>query len=127
MRWILCLIALSAVLPACSGPDRLATPRITAPYGSVDDQQKWAQYHEPYPENDLGPPIAGARPREYEDPRSSFTVLRDTHPPPVTAPRSADPILAPYPQSPVPQAPMDQPQIVTPPTGIYYPPGVTPP
>ena len=95
MRGILPLIALSVVLPACTGPERLATPRITPPYGSVDNQQDWAQFHEPYPENGPGPPIAGARPREYQEPRAEVTRALQR---PVVVPA-----LAPCPQSQAPQ------------------------
>ncbi len=49
MRGILPLIALSVVLPACTGPERLATPRITPPYGSVDNQQEWRSFMSPIP------------------------------------------------------------------------------
>ena len=116
MRGIASLIALSVVLPACCGCKDWGTPRITPPFGSIGQQQARAQYHEPYPENDVGPPVEGGRPREYE-PRGE--VARELQPLPV--------VLAPRPPSQVPQAPADQPPIITPPPMIYYPPGVTPP
>jgi hypothetical protein len=115
MRWILSMIALSAVLPACCGC--LAVPNLSHP-GTEAHQQARAQVFEPYPENEPGPPIVGARPREYQDPRAE--VLR-------VQPRQGEPILAPCPASQVPQAPIAQPTIITQPPAIYYPPGVTPP
>ena len=102
MRGILSLIALSAVLPTCCGC--LAMPNLAHP-GTEDHQQARAQVFEPYPENELGPPVVGARPREYQDPRAgSHFELQ---------PRPGEPILAPCPQSQVPQAPIAQPPIVT--------------
>ncbi|MEI8375439.1 MAG: hypothetical protein WCJ35_21680 [Planctomycetota bacterium] len=114
MRWILFLTALSIVLPACRGPDRLATPNLIPPFGSVDHQQARAQVFEPFPENEPGPPVVGARPREYQDPRAE--VLR-------VQPRIGEPILTPCPQM---QIPIAQPTIVTPPPAIYNPPGTAP-
>ncbi|MGO9111255.1 MAG: hypothetical protein ACLP9L_18675 [Thermoguttaceae bacterium] len=124
MRRVLSLVALSVVLPACSGC--LSTPNLSHP-GTEANQQARAELFEPYPENDLGPPVVGARPREYQDPRSSFTVLRDMQQDRVAGSRLGEPILAPCPQSPITQAPIDQPPIVTPPPAIYYPPGMTQP
>ena len=115
MRGILSLIVLFAVLPACSGPNRLATPNLVHP-GTEEHQQARAQVFEPYPENEPGPPIVGARPREYQDPKAE--VLR-------VQPRLGDPILAPSPQCQTPQPPIAQPSIMTPPSAIYSPPGVT--
>jgi len=112
MRGILSLIALSAVLPAFSGC--VAVPNLSHP-GTEDHQQARAQVFEPYPENEPGPPVVGARPREYQDPRAE--VLR-------VQPRIGEPILAPYPQSP---APIVQPPIATAPPTIYCPPATTQP
>ncbi len=114
MRRILSLIALSAVLPACAGC--VAWPNLAHP-GNEEHQQARAQVFEPYPENEPGPPIVGARPREYQDPRAE--VLR-------VQPRIGEPILTPCPQSQVPEAPIVQPPIVTPPPAIYNPPGMAP-
>ena len=110
MRGILSLLVLSAVLPACSGC--LALPNLEHP-GSVDYQQARAQRFEPYPDNDLGPPVAGARPREYQDPRAEVT----------RALQRPEPLPVPCPQS---QAPIAQPAIVAPPV-ICYPAETTQP
>jgi hypothetical protein len=112
MRGILSLIALSTVLPTCCGC--LALPNLAHP-GTEEYQQARAKVFEPYPENEPGPPVVGARPREYQDPRAE--VLR-------VQPREGEPILAPVPQSQVSQAPIAQPPIVTPPPAIYCPPGL---
>ena len=105
MRGILSLIALSAVLPACCGC--LAMPNLAHP-GTEEHQQARAQVFEPYPENDPGPPVVGARPREYQDPRAEVTRASSQRP--------GDPILAPCPQSQA-AAPIAQPPIVTAATG----------
>ncbi len=77
MRGIVSLIILSAVLPA--GCSNVSTPNLVHP-GTEEHQQARAYIFEPYPENGPGPPIVGARPREYQDPRPSFAVLQDMHP-----------------------------------------------
>jgi hypothetical protein len=46
----------------------LARPNWLNP-GPVGYQQQVAERFDPYPEDDLGPPIVGGRPREYEIPR----------------------------------------------------------
>ena len=116
MRGIMSLAALSAVLPACCGC--LSVPNLDHP-GTERDQQARARYFEPYPDNDAGPPVAGARPREYQEPRPSFAVLQDMQQDRLAGPRPGEPILAPCPQS---QAPIAQPPIVTAPPAIYCPP-----
>ncbi len=118
MRGILSLIVSSAVLQACCGC--LASPNFSHP-GTEECQQARARVFEPYPDNDAGPPVAGARPREYQEPRPAFAELQD-----MQRPRPGEPILAPCPQSQVPQMPIDQPPIVTAPPAIYVPPTATP-
>ena len=59
MRRILSLIALSFALPACIGPQSLATPDLAHP-GTEERQQARAKRFEPYPEIDMGPPVVGA-------------------------------------------------------------------
>ncbi len=127
MRGILHLIVLSAMLPACIGcsSKTFEGPNIPHP-GSEAHQQARAEVFEPFPENGPGPPIVGARPREYQDPRPAFAVLQDMRENRLAGPRPGEPILAPCPQSQVPQPPIDQPPIITPPPAIYYPPGMTP-
>ncbi|MGA2256556.1 MAG: hypothetical protein ABSG53_18060 [Thermoguttaceae bacterium] len=118
MRRIVALIALSAVLLACCGC--LATPNLAHP-GTEAHQQARAQIFEPYPDNDVGPPVVGARPREYQDPRpETIRALQ----------RPGEPVLVPCPPSQAPQAPqapIAQPPIVTAPPAIYYPPAPTQP
>ena len=122
MRRILSLIALSFALPACIGPQSLATPDLAHP-GTEERQQARAKRFEPYPEIDMGPPVVGARPREYQEPRPAFAQLQDDFQDRIAGPRSGGPILSPCPQ---PQAPIDQPPIVTAPPAIYNPPGISP-
>src|SRR5271166_6600170 len=117
MRGILSLIAFSAVLPMCGGCVGLATPNLSHP-GTEANQQARAQVFEPYPENEPGPPVVGARPREYQEPRAE--VLR-------VQPRLGEPVFAPSPQAQVPQEPISQPPIITPPPAVYCPPGMTQP
>ena len=134
MRTIFSFIALSALLAAgcsCLAPPNatnqgLAMPNVAHP-GTEAYQQARAQRFEPYPENDVGPPVVGGRPREYQDPRPAFAVLQDMHPNPAAIPPRTEPVLPACPQVQVPQAPIAQPPIITPPPAIYYPPGVTPP
>jgi len=115
MRGILSLIAVLVALPMCGGC--LAPPNILHP-GTEANQQARAQMFEPYPDNEIGPPVVGGRPREYQEPRAEVTRALQ---------RPGDPNLAPYPQSQVPQAPIEQAPIVTAPPAIYCPPATTPP
>jgi len=55
------------------GAGCVAPPRVFHP-GSVQQQQARAQRFDPFPENDLGPAVVGARPREYSNPEPE--VLR---------------------------------------------------
>jgi hypothetical protein len=48
----------------CRGMGR---PGMAAP-GPASYQQTLAQQFDPYPENETGPPIVGARPREFQQP-----------------------------------------------------------
>jgi len=50
-----------------SGCTGFRCPRLHHP-GTVEQQRKEAERFDPYPENDIGPPVVGARPREYEAP-----------------------------------------------------------
>jgi hypothetical protein len=118
MRWILSFFAVSVVLPGCVGSQRLATPDITPPYGSVERQQARAEIHEPFPDNDMGPAVMGGRPREYQDPRAEVTRALQ---------RPGDVGLAPCLQSQMMPPPVVQPPIVTAPPAIYYPPATAQP
>jgi hypothetical protein len=121
MSRILILIALLLLLPTCCGcATKVAgftLPNVSHP-GTEATQQARAQVYEPYPENEPGPPVVGGRPREYQDPRAE--VLR-------VQPRLGEPVFAPSPQLQVPQQPISQPPIVTPPPAIYCPPAATQP
>jgi hypothetical protein len=52
-----------AALTGCALPP----PQFSAP-GPAVYQQKRAQLFDPYPENDVGPPVVGGRPQSYENP-----------------------------------------------------------
>jgi hypothetical protein len=111
MRWAMVMIALSAPL-SCSGC--VALPNLAHP-GSEERQQARAQVFEPYPESEPGPPVIGGRPREYQNPRAEVVRVQ---------PRIGEPVLAPCQQA-LPQPQIAQPQVVTPPAEIYYPPGTS--
>lgn len=55
-RCAIVVVPLGLVLCGC-----LATPQLASP-GSAERQQGRAQLFEPYPEPDIGPKVAGARP-----------------------------------------------------------------
>jgi hypothetical protein len=112
MRGKLLPIAVLLVLPACGGC--LAMPNVVHP-GSEPYQQARARIFEPYPENETGPPVVGAMPREYQPIAEPDRVM----------PRPGEVILWPYAKPPV-QPPVAQPPIVTPPAAIYSPPCVQP-
>ena len=48
------------------------------PQGTISDQRSRAILHDPYPSTDLGPPIVGGRPREYDLPRSEPAHLQSS-------------------------------------------------
>lgn len=64
-RWTSAL-AMVLLLGVC-GCRNLAPPSFSRP-GPAQSQQSRAQRFDPYPENDPGPEIVGARPRGYERP-----------------------------------------------------------
>jgi hypothetical protein len=67
--WLLAPVALVAiVLDGCVAPPRILHP------GPEKVQQRRAEWHDPYPENETGGDMLGTRPREYENPRAE--VLR---------------------------------------------------
>ncbi len=67
------LLVAAALLAGISGchlrPD-LATP------GTMDAQRVRSMQHDPYPSNELGPPVMGVRPRDFDLPRSEVTQLQ---------------------------------------------------
>ena len=56
-----------AILLACTGCAHTATPNWTNP-GPATYQRSNALRFDPYPENDAGPAIVGARPPDYQNP-----------------------------------------------------------
>ena len=46
------------------------------PPGSLNDQRTRAVVHDPFPSNELGPPIMGGRPVGFEQPLSETTSLQ---------------------------------------------------
>jgi hypothetical protein len=62
-RWLLAAVLISGVV-GCGGFGR---PRDTGP-GPASYQRTVAEQFDPYPENEPGPPIVGARPREFQKP-----------------------------------------------------------
>ncbi len=59
-------IAIFASTIGCS-PYHLRTPNFLHP-GPVGPQRTAAIYHDPYPLDDIGPPVVGGRPNEYQRP-----------------------------------------------------------
>jgi hypothetical protein len=63
--WLLAVgLLIGAALAGCKGT---AGPCWLHP-GSAQTQQARALRYDPYPENEPGPPMLGARPREYDRP-----------------------------------------------------------
>jgi len=62
-RWLLAAVLIPAVV-GCGGFGR---PRSAGP-GPASYQRTLAEQFDPYPENEPGPPIVGARPRDYQKP-----------------------------------------------------------
>lgn len=118
MRGTLSLIGcMLLLLVGCSNPHPfgLAMPDVVHP-GPEPYQQARARIFEPYPENDTGPPIAGGRPREYQNELAE---------PDRVMPRPGEVILWPYSRAAAPPPPA-QPPVVTAPPAIYNPPCVQP-
>lgn len=55
------------ILIALGGCKSVAKPDLTHP-GTAQTQQTRALRYDPYPENEPGPALVGARPREYQTP-----------------------------------------------------------
>jgi hypothetical protein len=68
--------ALLAGVAGCQGMDG---PNLSSP-GTVAEQRLRAQRFDPYPEDEAGPPIEGARPREFQTPPAEVKRSRWTHP-----------------------------------------------
>ena len=67
------LLTTAALATVVAGCRNLAPPNFAYP-GTAEYQQSMAQRFDPYPENESGPAIVGARPMEYEKPPAE--VLR---------------------------------------------------
>lgn len=48
------------------------------PQGTIGAQRERAVMHDPFPSNELAPPIVGGRPLGYEQPRSETSRLQDS-------------------------------------------------
>jgi hypothetical protein len=82
-RTILTLVAGSVLaIAGCAKPDKssIARPNLLRP-GTADLQQARAKRFDPYPENEPGPRINEARPREYDRPYPEVDRARWTFPP----------------------------------------------
>ena len=76
-RWtLLTMLILSVGLAGCQG---LAPPDFAHP-GSAQYQRSRAHRYDPYPENESGPEVVGARPLEYEKPPAEVGRARWTIP-----------------------------------------------
>jgi hypothetical protein len=62
------LLLATILLVAVVGCRGLAPPPLFQPPGSAQYQRARAERFDPYPENEPGPAIVGARPLEYQDP-----------------------------------------------------------
>ncbi len=72
-RWIaVCVLVLAA--GGCVTPPRWLRP------GPAAYQQRKAERFDPYADNDIGPTIAGGRPRDYDKPLSEPNRARWTRP-----------------------------------------------
>ena len=67
------LIFSCAALLSLAGCANRAGWGLGSGQGTVDRQKARAVVHDPYPLNDIGPPVMGGRPREYFDPQAEVT------------------------------------------------------
>jgi predicted small lipoprotein YifL len=74
-RWVVAAVLLAG-LAGC-GMER---PRLFHP-GPAAYQQKKAERFDPYADNDIGPEVVGARPRDYQKPIPEPSRARWTIPP----------------------------------------------
>lgn len=61
------MLLVAVALAAAGGCRGTRLPNWCYP-GPADYQQNAAQRFDPYPENDVGPPVDGGRPMQYETP-----------------------------------------------------------
>ena len=64
-----------ALVVGAAGCSSLSPPNWSRP-GPAEYQQRQAERFDPYPENEPGPAIVGARPREYEKPPAEVSRAR---------------------------------------------------
>jgi hypothetical protein len=74
LRWLVVVTLLA--LAGCAGT---ATPNWHYP-GSAEYQRRQAERFDPYPENDIAPPVEGGRPQGYQTPRAEVTRARQQLP-----------------------------------------------
>lgn len=75
VRWLVVMVFAVAV-GGCAGLER---PRLLAP-GPAAYQQRRAERFDPYADNEAGPAVVGARPREYDKPFAEPSRARWTIP-----------------------------------------------
>jgi hypothetical protein len=74
LRWQFFVSSVMVVmLTACSPTIRM--PRLESP-GTAGFQRHNAEQFDPYPQNDMGPPIVGGRPPDYAVPRPAVERAR---------------------------------------------------
>jgi hypothetical protein len=71
---LLMAMILAAGVAGCGS---MAGPNWQHP-GTAPVQQSRAERFDPYPENEIGPPIVGARPREFQQPPGETSRARQT-------------------------------------------------
>lgn len=72
------LALLGSVLLVCSGC--YLRPQFREAPGTINYQRGRAVLHDPFPDNSIGPPVAGGRPAGFERPLSEPVRLQSTSP-----------------------------------------------
>ena len=72
-RWPVCLFVAICITSTGCG----LRPNW-GPQGTIGAQRERAVLHDPFPSNELGPPIMGGRPVGFEQPRSETTSLQNS-------------------------------------------------
>ena len=108
------ILSLSLCLGVAAGgcSSSLGRPNWMNP-GPVAYQQQQALRYDPFPEDDLGPPIVGGRPREYDRPREPAPLKVNPAFGPVSGVEPAvqlPPTPGAYSPGPYPQTPYGAPQ-----------------
>ena len=71
LQFVAVLVLLSLSFTGCAWPPQ------TAP-GTINSQRRQAVVHDPFPSNELGPPIMGARPLGFDQPLSEVRQLQSS-------------------------------------------------